>query len=67
MKVSSYVACERLIADLKEHERVIRNMKIDWLEDDISESCASRVTRIRRPWWPHLVCLAVVEPFNDGI
>ena len=42
VKICRYVAFERLIAELKEHERVIRHMKIDWLEDDISESCAKR-------------------------
>lgn len=42
VKVCRYVAFERLIAELDEHKRVIRHMKIDWLEDDISESCAKR-------------------------
>jgi hypothetical protein len=36
------VAFEHLIAELKEHEWVIRHMKLDWLEDDISESCLRR-------------------------
>lgn len=42
VKVCRYVAFERLIAELDEHKRVIRHMKIDWLEDDISESCAKK-------------------------
>lgn len=42
VKVCRYVAFERLIAELEEHKSVIRHMKIDWLEDDISESCAKK-------------------------
>jgi len=42
VKVCRYVALEHLTAELKEHEWVIRHMKIDWLEDDISESCVRR-------------------------
>ena len=42
VKICRWMAFERLITELAEHERVIRHMKIDWYEDDISESCVKR-------------------------
>ena len=42
VKVCCYVAFENLIQELEEHKRVIRHMRIDWLEDDISETCARK-------------------------
>lgn len=42
VKVCRYIAFETLARELEEHQRVIRHMRIDWLEDDISESCARK-------------------------
>jgi EVE domain len=42
VRICRYIAFEKLISELQEHSQVIRHMKIDWLEDDISESCVRR-------------------------
>lgn len=42
VKVCRYVAFERLVGEMQHYESVIRHMKIDWLEDYLSESCVKR-------------------------